>query len=398
MCQCSMHKIKVYHFHNGTGGGVLSVIKNLLFYSDKKLFENHIIHTVNKAIVPGYSIELVEGAASQQLFYYSPNSNFYYTCRQLAKLLPEEKAIIVAHDWVELGMVSNLGLQNPVIQFVHGDYDYYYQLAAKHEAAIDVFVCVAVSIQQKLLKQLPGRKNDINYLRFPVAVSNCSNKISNGFNVVYAGRCTKEKGYHLLPLIAQMLKESGVTARWHIAGSADETLMNEYPWDVSIEIKFYGNIANENLLALLCAMDVMVLPSIAEGMPVSIIEAMKAGVVPVVNDLPGGIQELVLQNETGIKITGNDVAGFVTALKKLALDNAERQKLAANARERANELFDPDRNATAIEKLYLKGYENVPLKKKAVKVYGSRLDRPWLSNSIVKSFRLLSFYFNARLK
>jgi hypothetical protein len=60
MRKCSMPKVKVYHFHNGTGGGVLSVIKNLLFYSDKKLFENHIIHAVNKAIVPGYCVEIVE--------------------------------------------------------------------------------------------------------------------------------------------------------------------------------------------------------------------------------------------------------------------------------------------------------------------------------------------------
>ena len=127
-----MNKIKIYHFHNGTGGGVFTVIKNLLRFSVDKNIENHIIHAINTQIVPDYVIEPVTGAASQLLYYYTRQNNFYHTCRQLANLLPDDKAIIVAHDWLELGMASNLGLQNPVVQMVHGNYDYYYEIAKLH--------------------------------------------------------------------------------------------------------------------------------------------------------------------------------------------------------------------------------------------------------------------------
>ena len=91
-------KIKIYHFHNGGGGGVLSVIKNLLKYSNNPAIENHVIYTINKEEKGVYVINNLEGAFSEQVFYYSQKWNFYYTCRQLAKLLPDCKAIIVAHD------------------------------------------------------------------------------------------------------------------------------------------------------------------------------------------------------------------------------------------------------------------------------------------------------------
>jgi hypothetical protein len=67
----------------------------------------------------------------------------------LAKLLPDDNAIVVTHDWLELGMVSNLGLQNPVVQFVHGAYDYYYELAQSHASSIDRFIAVAKKYRRK---------------------------------------------------------------------------------------------------------------------------------------------------------------------------------------------------------------------------------------------------------
>ena len=379
--------IHIVHFHNGTGGGVLTVIKNLLKFSTASNVRNHVIHAVNSAVVHEYKIEPMEGAASQQLFYYSAQNNFYHTCRELAKLLPDKNALIVAHDWVELGMVSNLGLQNKVLQVLHGNYDYYYQLGIKNNSVIDAFVCIAKSIQQKLTNLLPQRKDDIYCLRFPVADSECGAKTHNGFNVVFIGRCTVEKGYHLLPAIAASLASKGIWANWHIVGEIREEEKNLYKWDDETTVNFYGNIANENVMTLLCEMDVLILPSVAEGMPVNIIEAMKAGVVPVVNDLPGGIQELVLQNETGIKITGNQSEDFADAIMKIAANNIERQYMAANARQLANEMFDPTSNTVAIEKLYEVVYASLLEKKESIKVYGSRLDHPLIPNFITSLIR-----------
>ena len=363
------------------------MMQNLIRFSSNSGVVNHVIYTINLQQQSSFVKPTMPGAASEQVFYYNARDNFYHTCRQLAKLIPHEKAILVAHDWLELGMASNLGLQYKVMQVLHGNYPYYYELAIKNSKAVDAFVCIAGSIAQKLAQLLPQRQNDIHYLRFPVAGSKCTRNTKQGFNVVFIGRCTKEKGYHLLPGIAVALAAKGIQANWHIVGELMEAENRLYQWPDNTAVHFYGNISNEKVRALLCEMDVVVLPSIAEGMPVSIIEAMKAGVVPIVNDLPGGIQELVLQEQTGIKVPGNDPAGFAEALIKIALNAVERQYMAANTMQRAKEMFDPINNTVAIENLYSELHDCLPGKKPVVKVYGSRLDKPLMPNLITQLIR-----------
>ena len=152
-----LQKIQVFHFHNGLPGGTETVKRNLLKYSCNHVIENHLIYVINKDNNNNHSFPVMEGAVSQQVFLYSPNWNFYYTARQLAKLLPGEEAIIVAHDWLELGMVSALGLQHRVVQFLHGHYDYYYQLAVRHQKQTDLFIAVAANIEKKLKMQDLGQ-------------------------------------------------------------------------------------------------------------------------------------------------------------------------------------------------------------------------------------------------
>ena len=381
-----MSKLRIYHFHNGCGGGVLSVISNLLKFSNNPTIENHVIYTINKDEKPIYAINNLEGAFSEQVFYYSTQWNFYFTCRQLAKLLPDNKALVIAHDWLELGMMSQLGLQYPLVYFLHGDYDYYYQLAQKHESAIDQFICVAQNIEIKLLSLLPARKNNVYYLRFPVPGVINKQVPQNDCSIIFIGRLTEEKGYPLLPVIANELRRKKLKARWHIVGTAanrkDATV-----WDKNINVHFYNNVSNDKVLSLLPQMKILLLPSISEGMPVVVIEAMKAGVIPLVNDINGGIQELVEDGETGYKIKDNDIAAYVENIKLLIDNKYLAQKIKLNCIEKANALFEPINNTKMIEVVFETTTLSAAKVKFAKKIYGSRLDQAWLPNLFTRSIR-----------
>lgn len=379
-------KLQVYHFHNGGGGGVLSVIKNLIQFSKNDFIDNHVIYTINKEETPVFVAEDIQGAFSQNVFYYSPKWNFYYTCQQLVKLLPGNEVLLVAHDWLELGMMSNLGLQNPLIFFVHGDYDYYYQLAQKHETAIDQFICVAENIKTKLVTLLPRRKDNIGYLRFPVPYIINNRVLKQYFNIIFIGRLTTDKGYHLLPLIAKILCRQNIDVVWHVAGAAPNG-MDTVVWDKEINVHFYGNVSNDRILSLLKDMQIFILPSIAEGMPVTIIEAMKAGVIPVVNNIEGGIQELVINNETGYKIDGNDLEAYTEKIIELINNRSLAETIKRNCIEKANNLFDPVDNTRMIEQKIQQVFASLRVKKNATRVYGSRLDQSWIPNIITKSVR-----------
>ena len=380
------NKINIVHFHNGKGGGVLSVIRNLLAYSKNENIRNHIIFTIEKKQFPNYNPPEIKGAVSAQVFYYSQNDNFYYTCKQLAKLLPDDKAVIVAHDWLELGMVSNLGLQNPVVQILHGDYGYYYELAKKHAMAIDTFITVAGSIAKKLQQIIPGRTHDIKYLRFPVPENHCKTEKSSSFSIVYIGRCTKEKGYDVLPKVAQALLEGNFKIDWHIVGEIDEKAKQQFQWPKDAAVTFHGVLNNRDVQKLLCATHFILLPSLAEGMPVAVIEAMKAGVIPVVNDIPGGIQELVENGIAGFKIENNTIEHYKEKIIYLIKNPVERFRMQENVKDYADKYFNPLENALNYEKAILETSRQQK-KKKADKIYGSRLDQVWLPNIITNMLR-----------
>lgn len=383
-----MAKLKIYHFHNGTGGGVFSVIKNLLRFSGNSYIESHIIYGINKEILPHYNIEPLEGASSQQVYYYTAANNFFYTCRQLAKLIPDDKAIIVAHDWLELGMMSNLGLQNPVVHFLHGDYDYYYQLAKKNEPAINAFICIAENIAENLKKKIPHRKNDIFYQRFPVAsVSPIDFDKKAGNNIIFIGRLTDSKGFNLLSAIARELNAENNHLIWHIAGDDAAIPTSDKNWGDGISVTFHGNISNQCVMDLLKEMKFLILPSLAEGMPVTIVEAMKAGVIPLVNNIAGGIQELVTDGETGFKIENNSREGYVNKIKALLSDTSTTASMQQNCISLANQMFDPVQNTKIIEETLLAVSIASREKKHPAKIYGSRLDENWIPNFITKTIR-----------
>lgn len=292
----------------------------------------------------------------------------------------------MAHDWLELGMLSNLGLKNTVIHFLHGAYNYYYELAIKHEHIVDLFIPVAEHIEKELNSFLPFRKDDIKYLRFPVDIVETARSDRKN-NIVFLGRLEEAKGYTLLPSIAMELKRRGKNLHWHIIGSPPLGSVNKVEWESGLQVSFYGAINNETVLKVLPEMKILLLPSLFEGMPLSIIEGMKAGVIPIVNDIEGGIQELVINGKTGYKIPNRDVSFFTERIIDIIENTSEAMQLQENTIRHANSLFDPYKNAKLIEDNILLKYHSGQREKKPKKIYGSRLDKKCLPNFIVRSIR-----------
>src|SRR5205807_8769961 len=67
---------------------------------------------------------------------------------RMARAIPDEATHIVANDMVELGMISTLGLPNPLAFVLHGDSPFYYDLATRHAQQIGSFLCVSQRIHR----------------------------------------------------------------------------------------------------------------------------------------------------------------------------------------------------------------------------------------------------------
>jgi glycosyltransferase involved in cell wall biosynthesis len=65
----------------------------------------------------------------------------------------------------------------------------------------------------------------------------------------------------------------------------------------------------------------MVLPSLAEGFPVAVVEAMKYGLVPIISNWDGAVEDLVINNKSGFYCDIKDVSSY--AEKIIFLDHVQ---------------------------------------------------------------------------
>jgi glycosyltransferase involved in cell wall biosynthesis len=96
----------------------------------------------------------------------------------------------------------------------------------------------------------------------------------------------------------------------------------------------YGPVAR-----LLSAADVLVQPSLFEGLPLSVLEGMACALPVVVADVVGG-NETVVQGESGLVVPPDDPPALAETLLRVVGDEALAARLGANARRRAEREFD----------------------------------------------------------
>ena len=120
------------------------------------------------------------------------------------------------------------------------------------------------------------------------------------------------------------------------------------------KVIFTGFVSEDEKWGLLKRCDVFVLPSLIEGHPITLIEAMACG-KPVIATNIGPFPEIIKDGETGILIPVHSPIHLANAIIDLAKDGKKRLNMGEKARKEVENRFDIKKIASD----YLKVYEAV---------------------------------------
>lgn len=159
---------------------------------------------------------------------------------------------------------------------------------------------------------------------------------------MFLGALTKNKGvFDIIQAIGSINKNR---ISYVFVGAGDINQFEDYTKNKGMDkqIRFTGKISDMEKDEILLQSDIFVLPSYAEGQPLSILEAMSAG-LPVVSSTVGSIPEVVIDGENGYLIEPGDIKKLAEKISALAGDPTLRKKISEHNYLQARKLYDINR-------------------------------------------------------
>lgn len=257
--------------------------------------------------------------------------------RELANLQPHAVLACLGSESFEMLRLAPPGVAR--IGVIQSDDPGPYGMARRYHAVLDAMVGVSPAICEKL-RAIPEfartRVVEIPYgIHFAEAPARPPAASGEPLRILYLGRVieVQKRIGRLVALIKQLEKTPG-DFRVTIAGSGPQEAEVRAQLAGSPIVTMLGAVPNAAVPELLRAHDVYLLLSDFEGLPLSLLEAMGEGLVPVVSDLPSGIREVV-PDSIGVRVPIGDLDAAEGALRALHLDRARLARLSAGARTRA---------------------------------------------------------------
>jgi glycosyltransferase involved in cell wall biosynthesis len=168
-----------------------------------------------------------------------------------------------------------------------------------------------------------------------------------GRDLLFVGRLEERKGVNFLLEAVALLNARGSNVRLKIVGSGPQKeALQRQTEALSLEavVTFAGTKDEAGVAEALRHADLLVAPSLSEGLPVVIMEALASG-VPVVASAVDGIPELVRDGETGCLVPPSDQQALADGVKQLLADPYLRQRMGDAGRQLVAKEYDALRNA-----------------------------------------------------
>jgi glycosyltransferase involved in cell wall biosynthesis len=371
-------------------GGVSSFNRNLINYSSlrKSVHTRVILLKGTEDTSPVFTDNIDADEIID--FPFSQTENQYYFSKRLNRYFQGSNVCIVTDNIVTLNALATMQHIPPISYLVH---DYFYvEIALRFYPIIDIAIAHSSFFQDILCAANPTYYHTHSkYIPYGVpqpheTLPTKSN--TKNLNVVFLGRLVEEKGVHLLYEMDEVLKSKNIIVAWTIIGNGYLKEILHKKWALKTNITFSNPPTSDGLFQLLKDKDILVLPTVFEGTPVSIIECLANGIVPVVSDLPGGIRDIV-NDGIGFRCKIGDISNFTDKIEILHHNRALLKELQTNCFELAQKKYKVERASNNYFEVFTHLALEANKKIKKFSPFFYKLDRKYLPNKLVKFIRSL---------
>jgi len=293
---------------------------------------------------------------------------------KLAALLRQHRiSILCTHGYKAniLGWVARRLCAGPQIAFARGwtaetwKVRLYESCDRMLLARLDWVACVSRPLAEFLQNSRRGRRppmvipNAAPYLSQPASLPADRRSLKrdlllpeNAFVVGAVGRLSAEKGHrYLLESVPTLLRQIPHLKVIVLGEGRERANLERHAKDLGIEDAVIFKGFQSDVRPWIQAVDVVVNPSLTEGMPNVILEAMALG-TPVVASAVGGVPDLIRNGETGLLIPSADSAALAENVLRVERDHALALRLAEAAQAWLRSHFSPGHQQQQLFELY----------------------------------------------
>jgi len=166
------------------------------------------------------------------------------------------------------------------------------------------------------------------------------------------GRLTRQKGQRTFLLAARRVLDRFGHARFVLVGDGeDRPMLEALKAELGLGDRVIFTGFRPDVPELLNALDAFVLPSLWEGLPIALLEAMAVG-VPVIASSVDGSAEVIQPGTSGLLVPAQDVASLVAAMDALLETPALAERLAKAGLERVRHHYTLAAMVRSTERMY----------------------------------------------
>ena len=369
-------------FSQNLMGGGSSFHRNMLANKPDDFFDIKCIYLDPLHWIATRSKEIT--LKNDDLIFAFENEDKYSIAKNISAHISNKKGAIISNMSEELTALNYFPKPKKTIYFICHDVGYL-GLTKKYDHLIDVFIAHNYQVYQDIIALIPHRKKNIYFIQHGVSIQNFEKQKNSheNLNVVFLARHVKLKGIYDLPKIDDELIKNNIQVNWTILGDGEER--SNFFESVRNKKNFNFTIAEntDKIIEILKKQDLYILPSSHDGLPVSMLEAMSVGCVPLLYNFSEGIKKVV-SHDIGRVV---EVGDYNSLANEIIFFNNSREslsELSKNCIEKIITDFDIKKQAAQYFNLY-KNYKKLKNRRtNSLKYFLNRNDKNFIFRNALR--------------